>query len=198
MSLAGTPAVVLTAGFVACAATSGPPKSGDRGLPPVQSSGEKPPETSRAAGKAFSVLVPAGFTAMSLEGAPAAVQAVIQTGGVVLREDAPPAGVFRGSIVVTPFEDPAVRDDATSCASASKQATQASGVHCDKPVVVGFASGTWCQFSCEDPGDATRRARGTVLHRDAQQWMVICNYDRRDVRTPEACRVVIEGWQFTK
>jgi hypothetical protein len=198
MSLEGTPAVILAAGFVACAAASGPPKSGDQSLPPAPSSGVKPAETSRASGKAFSVPVPAGFTAMNVDGAPAAVQAVLQTGGVVLREDEPPAGVFRGSIVVTPFEDATVRDDATSCASASKQATQASGVRCDKPAIVAFATGTWCQFSCEDPGDATRRARGTVLHRDAQQWMVICNYDRRDVRTPEACRVVIEGWQFTK
>jgi hypothetical protein len=197
MPFGGTAAVVLAAVLVACAAPSGRPQSGDTGLPPVPSSSEKP-GTSRAAGKAFSIPVPAGFTAMGLDGSPAAVQAVVQTGGVVLREDEPPAGVFRGSIVVTPFEDPTVLDEGTSCASASKQATQASGVHCDKPVAVAFATGSWCQFSCEDPGDATRRARGTVLHRDAKQWMVICNYDRRDVRTPEACRAVIEGWQFTK
>jgi len=173
--------VALVAMFIGTWANGATPVAGEPGV--------------RARGDTFSVPVPKGFS-VSKDGR--FIRSV--PGGVVFVADKRAAPhLFLGSIVVTrvgpgPDFDP---NDPTFCKQAADGAAAQMGVVVKAYRTVRTSVGNTCQWEVVDKEMSTRGATSTVMYKTRDNsWVVICNFDTRDMQARAACGEVLAGWTF--
>ncbi len=154
----------------------------------------------QAAGRGFTVSVPAGFAVVKDD----RFKQVIDAGGVILVSAegaaAPASGApgFRASIVVVPIPAPMQGDLAAValCRQMAEGSATNAGAAVTSRKIVAASWGPACQYELLDRSQPNRGAIGTLVYRNTAGWMITCNLDPKDERARAACNEVLRSWRF--